>query len=73
MNWMRFNTNESVRVKLTEVGLVEFKRKAEELNARLPAGVAKFPTEPRLDEDGYYTDQMWSVMNDFGHGVRPTR
>ncbi len=66
MDWMKFNTNERVRVKLSEVGLAAFKRQIEALNMLFP-DAPKLPTEPIVDADGYYSDQLWCLMRDFGH------
>lgn len=71
MIWRDFNLNDAVRVKLTDVGLAEYRRRRMELNAfvRRRGGKGDFPTEPRLDEEGYYRTQMWDLMNTFGHLV----
>lgn len=65
--WVSFNVNDRVRVRLTNIGLAEFSRIRCELNATLSPTARPFPTEPTLDADGYYSDSMWSLMNDFGH------
>lgn len=66
-NWLEFNVNSAVRVKLTDVGLAEYRRQREELNARLPPTFKGFPLAPTLDDQGYYHTAMWTLMQDFGH------
>ncbi len=65
--WLEFNVNSAVRVKLTGVGLAEYRRQREELNARLPPTFKGFPLTPTLDDEGYYQTAMWTLMQDFGH------
>lgn len=71
MIWRDFNPNDRVRVKLTEEGLAEYKRQADELNSFLlmRGGKGGFSTEPKLDEDGYYRLSMHELMSRFGHMV----
>ena len=68
--WIAFNVNGAVRVKLTQTGVAEYRRIREEVNARLMPGAKHLQTEPKLDADGYYRDSMWSLMQDFGHLMR---
>lgn len=66
--WKSFNINDPVRVKLTEVGMAEYRRQAAEVRARLPEHARDMiASEPKLDADGYCTAQMWDVMQTFGH------
>lgn len=62
---MNFNINDSVKVKLTEIGLNEMKRQHNELNFLIP-NLPDFT--PRItDDNGYSTFQMHDLMNRFGH------
>lgn len=61
--WQPFNINESVRVKLTDEGAAELKRQADELRAVVPN--LREWQDPR-DAEGWYTAQLWVVMNAFG-------
>jgi len=65
-----FNVNEYVLVKLNAIGLAELKRQYEELRADM-SQLQEY-TPPTVDDDGYCKFQMWSLMNTFGHMMRPT-
>ena len=64
-----FNINEYVFVKLNETGLAELKRQHDELKSDMP----RLPeyTPPITDSEGYSKFQAWSLMNTFGHMMRP--
>lgn len=62
---MKFNINSSVKVKLTEVGVKELKRQHEELCNAHPNIDMKFTLT--VDEEGYSTFQMYSLMHQLGH------
>ncbi len=70
--WATFNANDTVRVKLNENGREELKRQTRELNefilARSPT--AKPLPDLTIDPDGYWTTQLWDLMNRFGHMMR---
>jgi len=64
--WIAMNFNDEVRVRLTALGLQDYGRRLRELNQRLPPGKG-FSEQPRLDAEGYYRTQLWSLASDFGH------
>jgi hypothetical protein len=63
MVWQPFNINELVRVKLTDAGVAELKRQSDELRVAFPN--LSEPRDP-IGADGWYTAQLWVVMNAFG-------
>ena len=54
---MKFNVNHNVKIKLTKTGVKVIKDYYDEAN---------IDYEIKLDEDGYFQDQMWHVMKMFG-------
>lgn len=61
------NLNDTVRVRLNDVGLAIYRKDAEALHAVLPEKArANFPLEPTLWPDGTYRTQMWHLMQMFG-------
>jgi methyl coenzyme M reductase gamma subunit len=70
----KVNANMSVKVKLTDFGISILKKQHEELNTHIKArggkGFGEF--ELRLDEDGYYSTQIWMLMSKFGHVMSMT-
>ena len=58
---MKININDNIKVKLTEHGLKLLKEHYGQLNKMF--NVKK---EVKLDENGYFTQQLWSVMQIFG-------
>ena len=66
--WREFNVNQGVRVKLTPTGLAEFERQAREMQDAIPpAARAVIRLTPELDAEGYYTSELWRLMETFGH------
>ena len=63
-----FNINESVLVRLTEVGKDELLRQEDELRKTYPKLGAKLP-DRQEDDDGFTKWQLWSLINTFGHMV----
>ncbi len=65
----KVNANMGVKVKLTDFGISILKEQHEKLNEFIKErggdGLGDF--ELRLDEDGYYSTQLWTLMNKFGH------
>jgi hypothetical protein len=58
MFFVGYNLNSSVRVKLTKAGLKHYSTRY---------GVRREPpAQPKLDDEGYYRTELWSLMNDFG-------
>lgn len=63
---MKFNINDTIKIKLNEKGKQILQKEYGELNAKLPAG-CKWKFElPKEDENGYSSWQLWSVMGRFG-------
>ena len=67
--WVGINLNDTVRVRLTDVGLEEYRRQAELFNVAMTEGRPQFPTTPKLDQDGFYCTQLWDLIRTFGHLV----
>ena len=66
---MEFNINRTAKVKLTAEGIEVLKDKHyefEERRKRLNPNYQKKPFTLTLDEEGYYTNQLWCIMQDFG-------
>lgn len=70
---VQFNINESVKVKLTDVGLRELQRQHDDLNNLIQQnggkGFDEFPYKP--DDEGYYKFQLHSLMHYLGHIISP--
>lgn len=65
-----FNLNSEVKVKLTERGIQILKSKHDELfEKELAKGLSSYEFKLELDEEGYYTTQMWKIMQDLGEHV----
>lgn len=64
----RVNFNDQVKVKLTDHGVSLLKREREELNQRIKerGGKAFDEYEPKTDEQGYTTFQIWDLMERIG-------
>ena len=68
MNLIQFNINETVRVRLTDIGRAELKRQHDELNARIIAiGGKPFETWCPEEVDGWSRWQLWRLMEQLGH------
>lgn len=61
---IKFNVNNYVKVKLTELGKNIYQQRMKELNNMSIRW--HFDTEPKLDEEGYYKAQLHEIMNMFG-------
>ena len=61
---IEFDINKYVRVKLTTFGIRILKHQHDELNKHVEGKLGMF--ELKLDKDGWYRDQMWSLMQTFG-------
>ena len=68
----KVNLNQEVKVKLTEYGISILKEQHDELNKwiEIRGGKSLGEFELRLDEYGYYSTQIWMLMNKFGHAIR---
>lgn len=64
----KINLNSLVTVKLTQHGLDIYKAYYEKLNFAVPFLPAT-PTEPKLDEDGYWQTELWNFMHIFGNNL----
>ena len=64
----KFNINSYVKVKLTSLGLAILKSKYDKLNNAilLSGGHGLNEFDSNIDKEGYYTNQMWSIIKDFG-------
>ena len=65
MKEFKFNMNNSVKVKLNDIGRVELKRQHDELYSGLKLN--KEYVEKNTDSDGYSSFQMHDLMHTFGH------
>lgn len=67
-NFLEFNVNESVLVKLTDAGKAELLRQHEELRLRLQGrgSVVDIGEAYKLDADGYWRVQLWVLMKALG-------
>lgn len=67
---IRFNMNQTVKVKLTDLGLKILKEKhektREEMRNTIGIDIGEFDQNERLDKVGYYREQLWVVMQIFG-------
>ena len=61
--WVEFNINDYVKVKITETGIDELKKQHEILKAMGFEGEFKIP---EVDENGYVKFQMHRLMHTFG-------
>ena len=61
----KLNLNSTVKVKLTETGLKELESQWESLKSEYPK-VGEYK-EPTVDENGYCSMQLWSLMSSLGH------
>jgi hypothetical protein len=61
---LRFNTNDSILIKLTTLGLAIMREEHRALAAKLPQ-MGEFEA-PKTDEHGYSRMQLWVVMRTFG-------
>jgi hypothetical protein len=70
----KVNANMGVKVRLTDFGISILKEQHNELNKRIKdhggQGLGEF--ELRLDEEGYYSTQLWMLMSKFGHVMSMT-
>ena len=61
MNRIELNLNQSVKVKLDKKALERKQKKIDEFNEKFNLNV-KLP----IDDEGYYKDQLWRIIKDFG-------
>lgn len=62
------NLNSSIKVKLTPMGKKILQDRHDDLREHVQSvsGSDIGPYSPRLDDNGYYTTQLWILMNVFG-------
>lgn len=66
------NLNQTVKVKLTSHGigiLRDFHNEKQDKIHFINHSYEKLPFKLRLDDEGYYTTQMWTLMQTFGNHV----
>ena len=66
-DFMKFNMNDKVKVKLTEHGRKVHREEHEKLFAGQKYSHVYSP--PEEDSDGYSTWQMWQLMSSFGEWI----
>ena len=68
MKEIKWNINYYMKVKLTQAGIDELKRRHEERARKFPqVKIFQKPFELKLDKDGYYRKQGWVIMEELGH------
>ena len=60
------NLNDEVKIKLNDKGIEILKQEHERINQLLER---KDKFEVKLDEDGYYKEQLWRIMQVFGKHI----
>ena len=65
MKEYKFNMNNSVKVKLNDIGHAELKRQHDALYSEM--NIDREYVERSIDSDGYSSFQMHDLMNTFGH------
>lgn len=63
---MKFNINNTIKIKLTKKGKQILQKEYDELNAKLPADCKRKFELPKEDKNGYSSWPLWSVMGRFG-------
>lgn len=68
---IKFNINQYAKVKLTHEGALILEERHNELYEHIKeiTGKPVPPFELRLDADGYYANQLWSIMETFGSHI----
>jgi hypothetical protein len=73
MKEIKFNINDTVKVKLTPYGVQTLKNNIAEVNKKLPPNAKPLRYIPmKKDKNGYTEFQLWSLMNNFGHVISLT-
>jgi len=70
----KININETVKVKLNEVGLAIYADSAKETNKKFEENnvKCKFPIYPKRDDKGYVEFQLWDLMKLYGKHLELT-
>ena len=61
MNRIELNLNQTVKVKLDKKALMKKQKELDEINENF-----NLNTKIAIDDEGYYKDQLWCIMRDFG-------
>lgn len=61
MNRIELNLNQTVKVKLDKKALMKKQKELDEINEKF-----NLNTKIVIDDEGYYKDQLWCIMRDFG-------
>lgn len=61
MNRIELNLNQNVKVKLDKKALEIKQKEIDEINEKFNLNV-----ELPIDDEGYYKDQLWCIIKDFG-------
>lgn len=72
MSEVRINLNESINVRLTDIGKDIYYHQFDELNERCGKIVCK-PSFPKEDADGYTQFQLWHFMELYGEHIGVTK
>jgi hypothetical protein len=70
--WVKFNLNDRVQIQITHVGEDILRGYRQDLNDTMRAnGGADFNGALyKMDEDGWTTDRLWAIMQDFSPYIR---
>jgi len=66
---MKFNVNDSVRVRLTDYGKEILRKEFDVMHESFPMAFKEFAL-PKEDSEGWSSWQMWSLMETFGKYIR---
>lgn len=69
---MEINLNQVAKIKLTTLGIEVLKDKHYEFQMIMSQHNPNHVTKPfllNLDDEGWYRDQLWCIMRDFGNYV----
>lgn len=72
MNEIKINLNESIKVKLTDLGKEIYYHRFDDLN-KLNGKEILTPNFPKVDKDGYTTFQLWDFMQMYGRYIGMTK
>ncbi len=61
MNKIELNINQMVKVKLSKEAIKRKQKEIDEFNLKFNENI-----KLSIDSKGYYKDQLWSIMRDFG-------
>lgn len=65
---MRLNLNETIKVKLTDLGKDIYYHKYDRINAFFGRELCK-PSYPKVDDDGYTVFQLWCFIELYGEHI----